>query len=159
MGPRVMRHLPKFVHAYIDRRSDVVRMDRQHFSDGTLFVRQQKTGREVWIPVHPALAVIIAETHSNLTFLVTDQGKPYSAAGFGNWFRNQCLAAGLPAAAPTGSRRSRSSPVEGGGVTINYQLKAKDWTLGQSPSARGVRRLSVPSRQPAQRQERDRDHH
>src|SRR5215469_12424111 len=32
----------------------------------------------------------------NLCFLVTDNGKPYSAAGFGGWFRNQCDAAGIP---------------------------------------------------------------
>src|SRR6266436_2598109 len=38
------------------RRSDVVHMGRQHINDGAIYVRQQKTGREVWIPVHEALA-------------------------------------------------------------------------------------------------------
>src|SRR5215831_18705591 len=38
------------------RRSDVVRIGRQHLNDGAICVRQPKTGREVWIPVHPALA-------------------------------------------------------------------------------------------------------
>jgi Phage integrase central domain len=77
------------------RRSDVVRMGHQHIKDGGICVFQQKTGREVWIPVHEALAPIIAETSTNLTFLLTDQGKPYTAAGFGNWFRDQWPGGGL----------------------------------------------------------------
>ena len=32
----------------------------------------------------------------NLTFLVTAQGKPFSAAAFGNWFREICNEASLP---------------------------------------------------------------
>jgi integrase len=89
------------------RRSDVVRMGRQHMTDGVLSVRQQKTGRTVWIPVHERLASIIAETPaSNLTFLVTDYGKPYSAAGFGNWFRDQCRAAGLHGCSAHGLRKA-----------------------------------------------------
>jgi integrase len=32
----------------------------------------------------------------NLTFLVTAQGKPFSSAGFGNWFRQICDQAELP---------------------------------------------------------------
>src|SRR5215813_6373955 len=69
--------------------------------------RQQKTGCELWIPVHETLASIIAESSpSNLSFLVTDQGKPYSAAGFGNWFRDQCQAAGLHGCSAHGLRKA-----------------------------------------------------
>src|SRR5262245_51037755 len=66
------------------RRSDAVRMGHQHLSDGMIYVRQVKTGREVWIPVHDALAPIIAKASSNLTFLLTPHGKPYTAHTFGN---------------------------------------------------------------------------
>ena len=38
------------------RRSDVVRMGRQHIKDGVLTVKQQKTGVTLAIPVHPRLA-------------------------------------------------------------------------------------------------------
>jgi integrase len=31
-----------------------------------------------------------------LTFIVTDEGRPFTAAGFGNWFRKMCKTAGLP---------------------------------------------------------------
>jgi integrase len=88
------------------RRSDVVRMGRQHINDGAICVRQVKTGREVWIPVHEALAPIIAGASTNLTFLLTDQGKPYTAAGFGNWFRDQCRAAGLHGCGAHGLRKA-----------------------------------------------------
>jgi len=102
------------------RRSDVVKMGRQHLSDGALFVRQQKTGREVWVPVHPALAAIIAESAtSNLTFLVTDQGKPYSAAGFGNWFRDQCRAAGLHGCSAHGLRKAAARRLAEEGCTAH----------------------------------------
>jgi integrase len=30
-----------------------------------------------------------------MTFLKTSFGKSYTAAGFGNWFRDQCVAAGV----------------------------------------------------------------
>ena len=79
------------------RRSDVVRMGRQHVRNGVLNVRQQKTGVVLAIPVDPDLqAIIDATPNDNLTFLVTEHGKPFSAAGFGNWFRECCDQAGLP---------------------------------------------------------------
>jgi len=89
------------------RRSDVARMGRQHINDGAICVRQVKTGREVWVPIHPALASIIAETPaSNLTFLITDQGRPYTVKGFGNWFHDQCRAAGLQGCSAHGLRKA-----------------------------------------------------
>src|SRR5262249_15057299 len=55
------------------RRGDVVRMGRQHVKDGVLSLRQEKTKTFVEIPVHPALASIIAETPitGQMTFLTS----------------------------------------------------------------------------------------
>jgi integrase len=79
------------------RRSDVIKMGRQHVRAGVVHVRQQKTGTMLAIPVHPALQAVLDATPSeHLTFLTTAYGKPFTAAGFGNWFRDQCDAAGLP---------------------------------------------------------------
>ena len=79
------------------RRSDIVRMGRQHIHDGTLRVRQQKTGVTLEIPIHPQLRTVIDATPSeHLTFLTTRSGKPFTAAGFTNWFREVCNEAGLP---------------------------------------------------------------
>ncbi|MEY4967167.1 MAG: hypothetical protein RL274_2750 [Pseudomonadota bacterium] len=79
------------------RRGDVVRMGKQHIKAEWLTVRQQKTGAVVQIPVHTELRVAIdALPNNHLTFLVTENGKPFTAAGFGNWFRDVCRQAGLP---------------------------------------------------------------
>lgn len=79
------------------RRADVVRMGRQHLRDGVLTIRQSKTGTEVEIPLHPTLrASLDALSKKNMTFLLTEYGKPFAVAGFGNWFRDRVTDAGLP---------------------------------------------------------------
>ena len=75
------------------RRSDVVRMGRQHVRDGVLSITQQKTGTLIDVPVLGELqAAIDALPKENLTFLTTAQGKPFSPAGFTNWFRDSVVA-------------------------------------------------------------------
>jgi hypothetical protein len=45
-------------------------------------------------PRLPVLANIVAISPcGDLTFLVTEYGKPFTAAGFGNWFRDRSGAA------------------------------------------------------------------
>lgn len=71
------------------RRSDVVRMGRQHIRKNVLSVVQRKTGQDVHLPLHPELKNLLDRLPlDNLTFLVTAQGKPFSPAGFTNWFRD-----------------------------------------------------------------------
>ena len=82
------------------RRGDVVKLGRQNIDTGWLIIDQGKTagGEEahVEIPVHPKLREIIDATPTVgvKNFLVTHWGKPYTAPGFGNWFRELCDAAG-----------------------------------------------------------------
>ncbi len=79
------------------RRSDIVQMGRQHIRDGVLYLRQQKTGASLAIPVHPGLQAVLDATPSeHLTFLTTRGGSPFTPAGFTNWFREVCNEAGLP---------------------------------------------------------------
>jgi len=79
------------------RRSDVVRMGRQHVRGNVVQVRQQKTGATLAIPMHSDLAKIIEATpNDHLTFLTTSFGNSFTAAGFGNWFRERCNEACLP---------------------------------------------------------------
>lgn len=81
------------------RRSDVVRMGRQHLRQGggAIHVKQVKTGAELEIPIGGDLAQVLAALPAdNLTFLVTEAGAPFSVAGFGNKFRDWCNEAGLP---------------------------------------------------------------
>lgn len=79
------------------RRSDVVRMGRQHVRGGVIDVTQQKTGTRLVVPILPALrASLDAIPSDHLTFLTTAAGAAFSPAGFGNWFREMCRTAGLP---------------------------------------------------------------
>jgi integrase len=100
------------------RRSDVVRMGRQHIRNDALQVQQLKTGAELSIPVHPALAAIIAATPTDhLTFLTTQFGQPFTAAGFGNWLREQCNMAGLPHCSAHGLRKAAARRLAEAGCT------------------------------------------
>jgi integrase len=78
------------------RRSDVVRMGRQHMRGEWITVRQSKTGKPLTIPIgDELLAAIEAMPSDRLTFLTTARGLPFTAAGFTNYFRKQCREAGL----------------------------------------------------------------
>lgn len=78
------------------RRSDIIRMGWGSVKDGMIFVRQQKTGAEVHIPILPSLLRELEKIPQNQeTFLQTEYGKPFIAAGFGNWFRDMCVEAGV----------------------------------------------------------------
>jgi integrase len=102
------------------RRSDVVRMGRQHIRDGFLHIRQLKTGAELSIPVHSILAEIISQTPINhLTFLMTQFGQPFTAAGFGNWFREQCNDAGLKHCSAHGLRKAAARRLAEAGCTAH----------------------------------------
>jgi integrase len=73
------------------RRSDIVRMGRQHIRAGAIEVTQQKTGTRLAIPIHPDLQAALDALPSNhLTFLTTLYGRPFTAPGFTNWFRVTC---------------------------------------------------------------------
>ena len=79
------------------RRSDVLRIGRQHVRNGVLYVQQQKTNSKLAIPVHPELqAILDAAPSQHLTYLTTRDGSSFSPAGFGNLFRDWCKEAGLP---------------------------------------------------------------
>jgi integrase len=89
------------------RRGDVVRLGPQHVREGRICLKQAKTGAALAIPIHPALKASIEATRSgHLTFLVTAGGKPFSPAGFGNWFRECCDEAGLPDCSAHGLRKA-----------------------------------------------------
>ena len=103
------------------RRSDVVTMGKQHIDrNGAINVRQVKTGTVLTIPVHSSLQMILDATPSDhLTFLTTAFGKPFTAAGFGNWFRDQCNAAGLSHCSAHGLRKAAARRLAEAGCTAH----------------------------------------
>jgi len=101
------------------RRGDVVAMGWQHIRDGELTVRQQKTGAVVVIPILPELRQCLdALERKHLTFIVTEYGKPFSSAGFTNWFRDKCAEAGLSSGlSPHGLRKAMCRRLADAGCT------------------------------------------
>ena len=109
------------------RRSDAVRIGQQHVKGGRILVRQQKTGRALAIPMHPELArALAAAPKTNMTFLTTEHGASFSAAGFGNWFRRVCDAAGLSGCSAHGLRHAAGRRLAEAGCT-EHEIAA---TLG-----------------------------
>jgi integrase len=103
------------------RRSDVVRMGRQHVRDGVLSIVQQKTGQPVHIPLHRDLkAAIDGLPKDNLTYLVTAQGRSFTPAGFTNWFRDMVRESRLPdGLSPDGLRKATCRRLAEAGCTAH----------------------------------------
>lgn len=83
------------------RREDAVRLGPQHVRNNRVRFTQAKNEHRkpvrVDIPLHPELAAAIEGTKvGHLAFLVTAFGRPFTANGFGNWFRERCEEAGVP---------------------------------------------------------------
>ncbi|MDD2868458.1 tyrosine-type recombinase/integrase [Neomegalonema sp.] len=106
------------------RRSDAVAMGWQHVSGKRIKVRQQKTDTRLEIPMHPTLQTVMDATpRDNLAFLMTAYGKPFTSAGFGNWFRDRCDEAGLPQCSAHGLRKAAARRLAEAGCS-NQQIKA-----------------------------------
>jgi integrase len=103
------------------RRGDVIRMGSQHVRGGFMRVVQQETGFALEIPMHPALAEILAAHQAeHLTFLTTAAGKPFSAQGFTAWFRAIVQEAGLlPGLSAHGLRKAMCRRLAESGCSAN----------------------------------------
>src|SRR5215470_10147151 len=94
---RLVRRRGSRLSCYSAPASDAVRMGWQHVRGDEIAVRQQKTDEPLLIPMDQSLVqALAAAPRTNLTFLVTERGAPFTVAGFGNWFRDRCNEAGLP---------------------------------------------------------------
>lgn len=115
------------------RRSDVVLLGRQHVRDGWLKFRAHKGRRNhpmtIEIPLLAPLAESIAACPSGgMTWLLTEWGKPFSSDGFGNWFKDQCVAAGLPAnCSAHGLRKASATRAAENGATAHQLMSMFGW--------------------------------
>jgi integrase/recombinase XerD len=96
------------------RREDGPRLGRQHIRNGRVQFRQAKNEHrnpiDIDIPLHLSLAASIAATKvGNMTFLITEYGKPFTANGFGNKFKDWCRQADLPHCSAHGVRKATSA--------------------------------------------------
>lgn len=79
------------------RRGDVVKLGPKNVVGDRMNLTQGKTGTAMLIPIHPRLKSTLKTAPAGKpAFLMTEHGKPFAAAGFGNWFRDRCAEAGLP---------------------------------------------------------------
>ena len=102
------------------RRGDVIRMGAQHIRNGAIYVKQEKTGIELIIPVHPTLAGIIAAApRDHLTFVTTRLGKPFHGSAFSRWFGEQCDKAGLSHCSAHGLRKAAARRLAEAGCTAH----------------------------------------
>lgn len=105
------------------RRQDMVLFGRQHIKDGALVFTQRKSLHlehpvTLEIPILPELqAIIDATPRTGLTLLESQQGKGFTAAGFGNRFREWCDKAGLPQCSAHGLRKAAATRLADLGAT------------------------------------------
>lgn len=129
------------------RRSDVVKLGRHMERDGVLHFTETKgaksraLGRKKTadakkrvLPILPELRAIIDATPSGqLIYLVTEFGKAFTAAGFGNKFRDWCNEAGLMHCTAHGCRKAGAKMAAENGATAHQLMAIFGWeTLRQA---------------------------
>jgi integrase len=113
------------------RRSDIIRFGKQHAKAGKLAFTQYKgrnrKPKRLTLPILPALQRIIdGTTCGDLTFLVNDWGRPFTDAGFGNWFHDRCVEAGVPGRAH-GLRKAGATIAANNGATSRQLMAIFGW--------------------------------
>lgn len=89
------------------RRSDAANMGEAGRKPGYVQVRQLKTDAFLTIRMHRDLKGATEACPSGKpTFLVSERGTPYTKESLGNWFKKQCVAAGLPHCSAHGLRKA-----------------------------------------------------
>lgn len=113
------------------RRGDAVRVGRQHVKDGVIYIKAEKTGEDLFIPILPPFAASIAAAPTgDLAFIVGSDGKPFVKESFGNWFRDVCRAASCPGAAH-GLRKAGATRAAENGATEKELMALFGWTNGK----------------------------
>jgi integrase len=116
------------------RRGDVVKIGPSQVKNGWLHMVPRKTRHKrkdvVQKPVLPVLVKIISETPlvGSDTYLVTQYGKPFTANGFGGWFRERCDEAGLHQCSAHGLRKAGATLAAENGATDRQLMALYDWT-------------------------------
>jgi len=105
---------------------------RQHVHQGRLRFTQQKNRRRkpvsLELPILPELQRMLdASELGELTFLVSENGRPFTVAGFGNWFRDSCNEADLPHCSAHGLRKAAAPIAAENGATAHEPMSNFGW--------------------------------
>lgn len=121
------------------RRSDAVRLgptmeqdDELHFTEvkgATMRRNKRHSGpKHRELPILPQLRAILDATPTGeITYLITEFGKPFTAAGFGNRFRKWCNDAGLPQCSAHGLRKAGATIAANNGAKEHAIMAMYDW--------------------------------
>ena len=130
-------------------RCDIVRMGRQHIRKGVMTMGRQKTGVPFNVKMMPRLqAAMDAMPASNhLTFLVTAQGNPFTAAGSATGSETCAERRGCRSDAPrTGLRKAAAQYLAEQGATDHHLMAWFGWNSSRrrkgTPEAANRKRLA-----------------
>jgi integrase len=80
------------------------------------------------LPIPPELQRIIdASPTGDLNVLTTEYGKPFTAAGFGGWFRERCDSAGLPHCSAHRLRKAAATSLAEAGASAHQLMAWFGW--------------------------------
>ncbi len=95
--PGTMPRLAYMAHLHTgQRKSDIVGLPMPKTREDGFRLTQVKTGVRLDLPCPQVLWEEIARHERRVMLLETSFGKPFTANGYGNWFRARCEDAGLP---------------------------------------------------------------
>lgn len=110
------------------RRGDLTEMGRQHLRGNVLSFRTSKTGSVVTVELPDHVMSLIGKTKTgDLHFIVTSHGKPFSDAGFGNWFGAAAREAGIEKNAH-GIRKLAATIAADEGATAHELMAQFGWS-------------------------------
>ena len=110
------------------RRSDVVRIGRQHLRGDVLTIRTAKTDATVTMRLPAALLDLIDKTPTgDMHFLLNEHGQPFVVESFGNWFRARCREAGIEKSAH-GLRKLSATLAANGGAAAHQLMAQYGWS-------------------------------
>lgn len=103
------------------RRSDIAKLRWDHIGPGGISLTQQKTGTELLIPLHPSLVDSLEKTPKTGPYIIgTNKGLQRSDKALGNYFRQACDKAGIPAGYPLhGLRKTAAVRLVEAGVSVD----------------------------------------
>jgi integrase len=114
------------------RRSDAVEFGPANIKDGWLTFTPNKTSassaKKLQLPVLPQLRAVLDESEvGEVAFLQTNYMQPFTANGFGSWFRERCDEAGLPHCTAHGLRKAGAVIAAENGATEKQMMAIFGW--------------------------------
>lgn len=123
------------------RRQDMVAVGKQHCRGATpgslgdwirytpkkTLWRRRDISQKPLLPILKQIITDVADVLGDMTFLVTERGKPFTANGVGNWFRDRCDEAGLPRCTAHGLKKAGATIAAENGATTRQLMAMFDW--------------------------------